>query len=104
MASTRQKVHEPPHLTARKLVLVWLALLALTALTVGISSLQLGRLSLAAALLIAGVKSGLVAAWFMHLRYERVRLYLVLLIITLVLVGILLWLTWADIGPRYEAG
>lgn len=104
MARIPEQARVPAHLTARALVLVWIALLGLTALTVGMASLELGRLSIVAVLLIAGIKSGLVAAWFMHLRYERARLYLMLLIITLLLIGILLWLTFTDVGVRYQAG
>jgi cytochrome c oxidase subunit 4 len=53
------------------LVAVFVALMFLTWLTVAASTLDLGRMSLFAALLIATVKAFLVALYFMHLRYDR---------------------------------
>ncbi|WP_461209193.1 cytochrome C oxidase subunit IV family protein [Desulfocurvus sp. DL9XJH121] len=46
-------------------------LLALTAATVWVTSLDLGFLHVAAALIIATVKAGLVVFYFMHLKYEN---------------------------------
>jgi cytochrome c oxidase subunit IV len=46
------------------------ALLALTALTVGISRLDLGAWNVVAALAVACAKAAAVALFFMHLRYE----------------------------------
>lgn len=53
------------------------ALMLLLAATIGVSYLPLGALALAAALVIAAVKAGLVAIYFMHLRHENplVRLF-----------------------------
>ena len=47
------------------------ALLALTAVTVVTSRIDLGSFNVVLALSIAGAKAALVAAFFMHLRYER---------------------------------
>ncbi len=101
MAEIREKARQPVHLSGKVLVVVWAALLAFTALTVGLASANLGRWSIVAVLVIAATKSGLVSAYFMHLRYERVRLYLLLLVITVLTLAILLWLTFADVGARY---
>jgi cytochrome c oxidase subunit 4 len=64
-----------PHVPLRALVLTLVALLVLTAITVGVSSagwLDLGRTgNLWIALLIATAKATLVALYFMHLRYGR---------------------------------
>lgn len=46
------------------------ALVALTALTVVTSRLDLGAFAVAVALAIASVKAALVALYFMHLRYQ----------------------------------
>jgi cytochrome c oxidase subunit 4 len=46
------------------------ALFVLTAITVAISLVDLGKLNIAVALGIASLKAILVAGWFMHLRYE----------------------------------
>ena len=89
-----------PSPTARLLVLVWLCLLALTGLTVGMASLDLGKASILAVLGIAAIKSGLVLAFFMHLRYEKVRLYLGLFLIAVATLAIFLGLVLTDILAR----
>jgi cytochrome c oxidase subunit 4 len=53
------------------LLLVGLALLALTTLTYALSHVDLGRWSLPVALAIAATKAGLIAAIYMHLRERR---------------------------------
>lgn len=55
--------------TAR-LLMVWLALMGLLALSVGVWHLHLGAMGTALGLAIAGLKAGLVVAFFMHLREE----------------------------------
>lgn len=51
-------------------VLIWFGLLALTALTVSLAGIELGRWVIFTALAIASVKSWLVLNIFMHLRFE----------------------------------
>lgn len=51
--------------------MVWLGLVALTAVTVTISGIHLGSLTLIMAMLIAAVKTSLVAYHFMHLKYDN---------------------------------
>jgi cytochrome c oxidase subunit 4 len=53
------------------LAAVALALIFLTWVTVAVTYVDLGRLNLFVALLIAGVKAFLVALFFMHLRWDR---------------------------------
>ncbi len=55
----------------RAYIVVWLVLLVLTGVTWGVSYISLGMGNVAVALLIASVKAGLVALYFMHLRYEN---------------------------------
>jgi cytochrome c oxidase subunit IV len=82
-----QAHHESPeefkkHLKAYYVVFV--ALLCLTAITVGVSYLKLNRpLAIALALVIASVKAGLVAAVFMHLLDEKKVIYAILIITAL---------------------
>ena len=60
---------------------VFVALLCLTAITVGVSYLKLNRpLAIAIALVIASVKAGLVAGVFMHLISEKKVIYAVLIL------------------------
>ncbi len=49
---------------------VWVTLLVLTALTVAVAGLELGKISVMVALSIATFKSWMVANHFMHLKHE----------------------------------
>uniref|UniRef100_A0A832DMH5 Cytochrome-c oxidase n=1 Tax=Ignavibacterium album TaxID=591197 RepID=A0A832DMH5_9BACT len=51
-------------------VLVWLALMALTGITVAVAGINFGKLTVATALTIATIKTYLVLTIFMHLRSE----------------------------------
>jgi cytochrome c oxidase subunit 4 len=80
-------------------VLIWLALLILTALTIGAAELQMGKWSMLANLLIASTKAGLVLWFFMHLKYEP-RLFKLLLLVPIGTITIILGLTFLDIWFR----
>jgi cytochrome c oxidase subunit 4 len=82
-----------------KLIGVWLTLLALTALTVAITRLELGGYKVLAALTIACVKAGLVVAVFMHMKYEG-RLLCWLLFLALSILAIFIGLTFFDVLYR----
>src|SRR5260370_23499940 len=70
---------------------VFVALLCLTAVTVGVSYLKLNRpLAITVALIIATVKAGLVAAVFMHLISERKVIYALLILTVLFFALVLL--------------
>ncbi len=60
-------------------------LMALTLTTVGVALIDLGPFNTVAALVIAGIKATLVGLFFMHVRYSKK-------IIPLVILGALLWL------------
>lgn len=67
------------HANVKKYLVVFGALLLLTAATVGVSLLHLGVIAaVLTALLVATTKGGLVAAYFMHLIGEHRWVYLVL--------------------------
>ena len=70
----REKAHK--ELSYRFLLMVLMALFALTALTVGASTLNLGALNVWLALVIAAAKASLVLLFFMHLKYEAMVLKL----------------------------
>lgn len=55
----------------RTYFLVWLTLVVLTAVTIGVSRLELDKLSTSAAVAIASVKCSLVLWFFMHLKYDK---------------------------------
>ena len=83
----------------RKLTAIWLVLLLLTALTVAITRVDLGGYKVLGALTIACVKSGLVIAVFMHMKYEG-RLLRWLLFLALVTLAIFIGLTFFDVLYR----
>ncbi len=82
-----------------KLIAIWLILLALTALTVAITRVNLGGYKVLGALVIACVKSGLVIAVFMHMKYEG-RLLRWLLFLALVTLAVFIGLTFFDVLYR----
>jgi cytochrome c oxidase subunit 4 len=49
---------------------VYVALLALAAITTAIAFVDLGRFSTVAALLVASIKTGLVVLYFMHVKFS----------------------------------
>jgi len=60
------------HIVSPKVLLgVWGALMVLTVLTVSVTFVDLGKMNLMVAMLIATVKATLVALYFMHLRWDR---------------------------------
>lgn len=83
----------------RVFIAVWASLIALTALTVTVAELHLGRFSTLTALLIASVKAGLVLWHFMHLKYEQ-RLFKALLLMPIITLAVVLGLTFLDIWYR----
>ena len=63
---------EKHHIVSYKTyVLILLALLALTFASIGIVNIELGELTVAGALLFATIKSYLVLTYFMHLKYDK---------------------------------
>lgn len=55
----------------RVLATVWLALLALTLITVAVAGVEIGNFNLGVAMAIATVKASLVLLYFMRMRYDR---------------------------------
>jgi cytochrome c oxidase subunit 4 len=66
-------------------VYIWLTLLALTALTISVSGMQLFGVTLIVAILIAIIKAGLVLNIFMHIKFDNVvfKIFVAIGIITL---------------------
>ena len=75
-------------------VMIWMALLILTGLTVAAAGINMGALNTPVAMLIASVKCTLVILYFMHMKYEAplFKLMLVLCLFTLaIIIGISLF-------------
>lgn len=77
-------------------VLVWLALLALTAATVAVAGINFGGITLLIAIIIAAAKASLVMNIFMHIRFDDVvfKVFITIAIMTLTAVFIF---TFSDI-------
>ena len=88
------------HVVPKKLyIMVFAALIGLTALTTGVAFIDLGRWNTVAALTIAVCKGSLVVLFFMHLRWGHSMTRIVMLA-ALVWLSILVTLTLSDVFTR----
>lgn len=84
----------------RTYILVFVSLMALTLVTVAISYLDLPvPAAVALALVVASIKGGLVASYFMHLISERKLIYWVLWFTISCFVAVLLLPLWSHFDP-----
>ena len=65
---TEEHAHIVPYKT---FLIIWIALLILTGVTIVVAQYNLGPLNIWVALGIATLKAGLVVAVFMHMQYEN---------------------------------
>ena len=82
-------------------VVIFLALISLTILTVGQSYVDLGKLNLIVVILIATTKASLVVSFFMHLRYDN-KFNALIFISCIFFIGIFFAYTMNDTGRRGE--
>jgi cytochrome c oxidase subunit 4 len=80
-------------------ILVWIALLILTGLTIKAAQMRMGEWSMVANIAIASTKAGLVLWFFMHLKYEK-RIFKLLLFVPIITISIIIGLTFFDIWYR----
>jgi cytochrome c oxidase subunit 4 len=78
---------------------VWLALLALTVVTVAVSYIDMRNVAILTAVLIATVKCTLVLLYFMHIRFGK-PLYAIMILVVLGTYAIFIGLTFVDYGYR----
>ncbi len=71
----------------------------LTAVTIAVTKVDFGAVSILVALLVATVKSGLILYIFMHLRYENWFFKLAFLLPILVF-ALSIWFTFLDVWYR----
>ena len=83
----------------RTFILIWIVLLILTAVTIGVAQVDLGFMNIWVALSIASLKSGLVVAVFMHLKYEQ-PLFKIAVFAALAILAIFIGLTFFDVLYR----
>ena len=82
-------------------VMVWAGLIALTAITVTVSGVNLGVLTLITALMIASGKTLLVVNYFMHVKFGN-KVFKVFILVCIVTFIIFIILTFTDIAYRNE--
>lgn len=80
-------------------VLTWVALLILTAVTVTVAGMRLGRLSVLTAVVVAAVKATIVFSFFMHLKYEK-PLFRTMVYVVIGVLAVFIGLTFTDILYR----
>jgi cytochrome c oxidase subunit 4 len=94
---TAQKQH---HIMPYKTILTILGILfVLTGITIGASMIDLGKLNVWVALIIASIKCSLVVLFFMHLKDEN-RVIKISFVVTLFTVAILIGFIFWDIAFR----
>ena len=92
MASNEEKHHIVPY---RTFLLVLAALLVFTFISIGVTSYNLGPLTVVTALVLASLKTVLVLSYFMHLKFD-VRMFAILVTAVLILIGVVIFVTFLD--------
>ena len=90
---------EHPRVSDGLYILIWLALLALTGITIWVAPLELGAYSVLTALAVASIKASLVFFGFMHLKYEE-PIFKIMLLVVIVTLTVIIALTFLDVGFR----
>ena len=93
---SEEHAHIVPYKT---FAIVWIGLLILTGVTVAVAQYNLGAMNIWVALGIATLKSGLVIAVFMHMKYES-RLFQLSLFVALAILAIFIGLNFFDVLYR----
>ena len=92
MSKNNEKQHIVPYKT---FLLVLLALLAFTFISIGVTSYDLGPFTVLTALLLATFKTILVLTYFMHLKYD-VKMFGILAAAVLALIAVVIFITFLD--------
>jgi len=93
---SEEHAHIVPYKT---FMIIWIVLLILTGVTVWVAQYNLGPLNIWVALGIATLKSSLVVAIFMHMKYES-WLFKIALLSALAILAIFIGLTFFDVLYR----
>ena len=93
---SEEHAHIVPYKT---FAIVWIGLLILTGITIAVAQYNLGAFNIWVALGIATLKSGLVVAFFMHMKYEN-RLFKLSLFAALAILAIFIGFTFFDVLYR----
>jgi cytochrome c oxidase subunit 4 len=100
MTMSRNSTHNTNHIVPLRVYFgVAGALFVLTVVTVAISFVHLGGWNVVVALLVASVKSALVALFFMHLLYDK-KIFLVIFLAAIMFLAVFIILTMFDTMRR----
>jgi cytochrome c oxidase subunit 4 len=83
----------------RLYTITWVALLILTVVTIAVTKIHLGSLSILVALVIASVKAALILYFFMHLKYEN-RFFKIAFLLPIIVFGFFMGFTFLDVLYR----
>lgn len=86
-------------LSYKALMIVFVILLFLTVVTVGFSYVDLGKLNVYVALLIASCKASFVLLFFMHMKYES-KVIKYSFLSTIIFLAIMISFTFWDVAYR----
>ena len=92
MSNKEENHHIIPY---RTFILVLIALLSFTFISIGVTSYDLGPLTVVTALVLATCKTILVLTFFMHLKFD-VRMFGILVTAVLLLIGVVIFITFLD--------
>ena len=87
--------HENHVISYRTYLLVLIGLITFTLLSVAVTEIYLGALSVFVALFLAGLKTTLVFMYFMHLKFER-RTYIIFVVLVLTVYVAVMIVTMLD--------
>ncbi len=91
---------EANHHETRQHVLIWVALLLLTLISVGSASVIHNGFTIIVSLAIAAIQCTLVLLYFMHLRHEDRLLVKLIMPITMVTLAVFIGITFIDVISR----
>ncbi len=92
-----EKKHHISSFTSHFLVLA--ALLVLTAVSVAVTSLEMGEYDTLVAMLIAGAKAAIVLSWFMHLKFDN-KIFAIFTAAVIIIFLLVLYVTFFDYSYR----
>ena len=96
MSNAHTTAVEKPHVLPDSLfVLVWVALLVLTGITVAGSVYFPGTIGIVVAMIVTPIKAALILMFFMHLRYEK-KGFTVMFLVAVGILSVFIGLTFFD--------
>jgi cytochrome c oxidase subunit IV len=88
--------NEKTHIVSYKTyIFILIGLLILTFLSIEVTSIQLGPITVVAALLFACIKTSLVLSYFMHIKFDSM-FFKIMVPLVFLLLGVLIIITYLD--------